>query len=1111
MAVNMLELNPQQQIQTQLADSQNRADLAERFAKMLRQQMFTNRDIRPAELKQIAKSEVDCLLDFIQDADADRARQRGTELGRSGLGEQSMMGLGQVARQFCLSGSLPASLRTEALELVESYHQLVLSQFLQTRTAAMLKEQERMRVALEKSLSQYAVEMDLAGEVAKVAASTLNLDELLRTAVETIRNRFDLYYVGVFLADDYHEWAILRAGTGAVGQAMLQRGHKLKIGGESMIGWCIAHRQARVSQDVSLEAVRFENPMLPETQSELALPLIERSAVIGALMLQSKQPAAFSGQTLTVLHLVADQLANGVANAKLFSTAQANLLEAQTVQRNYVQAAWSEVDSAERTALLYEQSSDSFTLLDESSAVAGLPDQAGLAIPIVLRGQTIGKIDLFDQSGPRTWSQDEIALANTIAIQSALSLDNARLFQETQRRVGELTVLTRISRRLASTLDLDEVLSLIVEESINATEARQSSIALYNEAENALEVRMMRGYPPEVEQATLGALIRPDQGLQGRLLTTGRAVLVADVKADADYHPIYSVNTRSEFIVPIRQGELLLGALNLESPKPHAFADTDVRLIEALADQVAIAITNARAYEAERQAVERVREADRLKTEFLANMSHELRTPLNSIIGFSRVILRGIDGPISELQQTDLAVIYNSGQHLLSLINNILDISKIEAGKMDLLIEPVDLRDIAKSVMSTAIALVKDKLVRLEQDVPDDLPAVMADQTRVRQIMLNLVSNAAKFTETGAITLRVTPYPSEVHVSVSDTGIGVAEDKLQHIFEEFTQADASTTRRYGGTGLGLAITKKFVEMHKGRVWADSQVGVGSTFTFTLPREQPIEEPPPISLPTDLEARGEGKKLVLCIDDDPGVITLYKRYLEKQGYQVIGLTDSTKAVKEARRLLPFAITLDVLMPQRDGWDVLADLKKTPEIANTPIVLCSIIHDKTRGDTLGAADYLVKPITEGELLGALERVRHTTPVHKVLVVDDEPDAIYLLTRILENLPGYEVSRATSGAEALAAVQTSHPDLLILDLMMPDIDGFAVLDSLKSSVLTRHIPVIIVTAKDLTTDDQARLQGKTAALFNKGLFTAEQLLTDIVGALQAMNGADVTVLTA
>jgi signal transduction histidine kinase/CheY-like chemotaxis protein len=588
------------------------------------------------------------------------------------------------------------------------------------------------------------------------------------------------------------------------------------------------------------------------------------------------------------------------------------------------------------------------------------------------------------------------------------------------------------------------------------------------------------------------------------MLTTGQAVLVGDVTLDPDY-TLVNADTCSEYIIPIRQSELLLGALNLESPRAHALNESDVHLIEALADQAAVAITNARAYDAERQAVERIREADRLKTQFLANMSHELRTPLNSIIGFSRVILRGIDGPLTELQQTDLNSIYNSGQHLLGLINNILDLSKIEAGKMELTIEPVDLRDIAKSVMSTAIALVKDKPIKLEQEVPEDLPIVMADQTRVRQIMLNLVSNAAKFTEHGSIKLSVVSSVQEVRISIADTGIGIPFDKVDHIFEEFTQVDASTTRRVGGTGLGLAITRRFVEMHHGRIWVESQLGVGSTFTFTLPREQPQPEEP-VALPADLAARGEGKKLIMCIDDDPGVITLYKRYLEKQGYSVIGVTDSTKAIDEAKRLLPFAITLDVLMPNRDGWMLLADLKKTPELNQTPIVVCSIIQDKTKGYTLGATDYLVKPITEEELLRTLERVDKHKTIRKVLAVDDEPSALMLIKRIVETRPDYQVLEADGGAQALALIETERPDLIILDLMMPEIDGFAVLEHVKSSTATRHIPVIIVTAKELTVEDRARLEGKTIAVFNKGMFTAEQLLFDVADALMAMNGVTV-----
>ena len=266
---------------------------------------------------------------------------------------------------------------------------------------------------------------------------------------------------------------------------------------------------------------------------------------------------------------------------------------------------------------------------------------------------------------------------------------------------------------------------------------------------------------------------------------------------------------------------MLLGVLNLESPLVNAFSESDLRLLEAMADQAAVAITNARAYEAERQAVERMREVDRLKTQFLANMSHELRTPLNSIIGFSRVMLRGIDGPLTDMQQTDLTSIYNSGQHLLGLINNILDLSKIEAGKMELAIESVNLIDIAKTVMSTAIALVKDKAVKLEQDVPQDLPTVMADQTRVRQIILNLVSNAAKFTEKGSIRLSMVAMPKEVMISVTDTGIGIPQDKtgthLRRVHAGRCQHDSQVWRHRSGPGHHAQVCRDAQGPHLGRI------------------------------------------------------------------------------------------------------------------------------------------------------------------------------------------------------------------------------------------------------------------------------------------------------
>jgi GAF domain-containing protein/DNA-binding response OmpR family regulator/anti-sigma regulatory factor (Ser/Thr protein kinase) len=907
-------------------------------------------------------------------------------------------------------------------------------------------------------------------------------------------------------------------------------------------------------------------PLAVDGQSVISVPIELRGEVLGALTVQDEADRQWTADELATLQAVAAQVAQSLEAARLLEESETSLQDTMVLYRTSravtaaqtpteilqaiasaivapqvdraalalintdemnedrvveVIAAWTRNGAdfeqvgtrwqATQVPLINTQSAEPLIFSDlahdhnidpqSRHVFMNIVGAKALAIiPMLVGGHILGWILLESTREPYDFTEQEIRRYRTLAGQAAVALENRRLFMDVQARVNELTILTRIGRRLASTLNLDEILGAVIEESFNATRATNGGIFLYNERENALEIRTMRGFAPEVEAQYAGYIVHAGEGLVGRLLETDQAVLIHDVSKDPEYLAIDS-RTRSELILPIKQGGLLLGALNLESPLVAAFTESELRLLEAMADQTAVAITNARAYEAERQAVERIREVDRLKTQFLANMSHELRTPLNSIIGFSRVMLRGIDGPLTDMQSTDLTSIYNSGQHLLGLINNILDISKIEAGKMELSIESVNLNDIAKTVMSTAIALVKDKPVKLEQDVPQDLPTVMADQTRVRQIILNLVSNAAKFTEHGTIRLRMVAMPKEVMISVTDSGIGIPADKMEHIFEEFTQVDASTTRKYGGTGLGLAITRRFVDLHKGRIWVESQVGIGSTFTFTLPREQ-AEPDAPVSLPTDLEARGEGKKLIMCIDDDPGVITLYKRYLEKQDYRVIGVTDPLKAVEEAKRLLPYAITLDVMMPQRDGWDVLAELKKTAEISNTPILVCSIVQDKTRGFSLGAADYLVKPITEDELRRALERIKRDRVINKILVVDDEPSALQLLKRILSAQPQYTVLEATGGAQALNVIQNSNPDLILLDLMMPEIDGFAVLEFVKGNPETHDIPVIVITAKEITAEDRQRLNGKMSVLYNKGMFTAEQLLADISTALQTMN---------
>jgi CheY-like chemotaxis protein len=405
--------------------------------------------------------------------------------------------------------------------------------------------------------------------------------------------------------------------------------------------------------------------------------------------------------------------------------------------------------------------------------------------------------------------------------------------------------------------------------------------------------------------------------------------------------------------------------------------------------------------------------------------------------------------------------------------------------------------------MSTAIALVKDKPVDLQQDVPDDIPEIVADERRVRQVILNLVGNAAKFTEEGYINVsaRHDEEANEVVVAVEDTGIGIPEEKYDSVFQEFRQVDSSSTRRYGGTGLGLPVSKKFVEAHGGRIWFESEVNVGTTFFVALP-----EDGPPPESGEDEEAEtnvGEGR-VVMTVDDDEGVITLFRRYLSKQGYQVIGLTRAAEVVEEAKRLQPYAITLDILMPDRDGWEIISDLKSDPETRDIPVIVCSIVSDKDKGLNLGVTDYLVKPILEQDLLDALERVARSPDAQDVMVVDDNPGDRKLLRRVLQGA-GYNVNEAPSGTDALFAIQQDPPDLLILDLMMPEMDGFALLENLRANEATRHLPVVVVTAKELTDEERARLNSRVTALLEKGIFDQQRLLGSIASALDNLPDRD------
>ena len=497
----------------------------------------------------------------------------------------------------------------------------------------------------------------------------------------------------------------------------------------------------------------------------------------------------------------------------------------------------------------------------------------------------------------------------------------------------------------------------------------------------------------------------------------------------------------------------------------------------------------------------KIREADRLKSEFLANMSHELRTPMNAIIGFTRLVRRKAADLLPERQLENLEKVEISANHLLGLINDILDLSKIEAGRMGVNFMPFDLAPLVETCLATVEPMVKGGKVRLIKDLPQDLPEVQSDQDKLKQIIINLLSNALKFTEEGEVKLSAALKDASLRITVSDTGIGIRSDALEYIFEEFRQVDGSSTRKYGGTGLGLSITKKLTELLGGTIDVQSVEGKGSTFTITLPLAKKDSEASAVEVRLEEErlpaVEMKGKKVLLAIDDDPNVLSLLKQNLEDEGYYVVGALNAEEGVRRAKEIHPFAVTLDILMPQKDGWGVLSDLKADPATRDIPIIVLSIIDNKELGFSLGAFDYLLKPFEKEAILAVLHRIPGM-PAKRVLVVDDEPAAVNLLMQILQD-EGYQVKEAYSGKEAVRALETSPLDIILLDLLMPEMDGFEVIRRVKANPRWRNIPIIVITAKDLTDDDCSFLRQSVDRIMQKAGLARETLMKEVQSLLR------------
>jgi CheY-like chemotaxis protein len=494
-----------------------------------------------------------------------------------------------------------------------------------------------------------------------------------------------------------------------------------------------------------------------------------------------------------------------------------------------------------------------------------------------------------------------------------------------------------------------------------------------------------------------------------------------------------------------------------------------------------------------------MQEANRLKREFLANMSHELRTPLNAIIGFSELMIDAEESNYDAATKTRfLTQIHTSGKHLLGLINDILDLSKVEAGQMELRMQPVDGAQVVAQVLSTIEPLAAKKSIKVEAAYAG-LGRLTADAAKLRQMLLNLVANAIKFTpEGGTVTVSAAQGPSSVEISVEDTGIGISAEDQAKIFREFHQIDTGPGRREQGTGLGLALTRRFAQLHGGDVTVRSEVGRGSVFTLRLPVQAPKPEVVAAPARPASAAADSSRPLVLVIEDDQGAAELLTRQLEGGGFRTHVARTGTDAIAAARAMHPAAITLDILLPELDGWEVMSRLKADPETSEIPVIVVSVIDNPDLGLALGALDYFVKPVDGGRLVNRLKRMnlkpRTGGGAATVLVVDDEAANRHWLTRILEPA-GFTVSLASGGREAIDLAKASPPDLVLLDLMMPEVTGFDVVQALRSDSRTEDTPIMILTARHLTEDDKRQLNGHVSTILSRGSVGG----SDLVGLLQ------------
>lgn len=945
---------------------------------------------------------------------------------------------------------------------------------------------------------QRAVQLQVASEVARHATAILDVGQLLDETVELIAERFGFYHVAVYLLGGSHEYATLRAASSEAGKRMLQEGYRQPLDAMGIVGQVAQTGEVALVTGVEKDGGCLYRPELPQTRSWMALPLVSRGQVTGILDVQSMQETAFAREDVSALQTMGYQLANAIENAQLYEEVRSfseDLEERVEARTRELASAMEELEKErDRVQVLYRITSQlassldldhvlnramqliadavgadrvSTVLMDSRSAepveraavgesvelplggkstrysrpdglaawaarrrdTAVVPDvrtdsrwaaasgaelqhRAALAVPLAVSEQALGAMLLLSEDVDH-FQEEHVRLVETAATQIAQAINNVELYnviRDQAERLGNMLKAQRVESAKSQAI-LEGVA-----DGVMVTDASGKVILFNAAAERTLDLP---------RDKALGRTTREMLGLYGSQAYDWMET-IAEWASDPESYEREEYlaaqldieeRTVSVHLAPVLMGSEFLGTVSV-------FRDVTAEV-----------------------------EADRAKTEFVSMVSHELRTPMTSIKGYADLLLMGSAGALSEPQERFLTIVRNNVDRLTTLVDDLLDISRIESGRLDLSPEPMVITEAVDRVITSMQARADDKNLTLQSDVPSELPTVNADFDRVVQILTNLVGNACQYTpDNGEVLVSARADHGQVQVSVRDTGVGIRAEDQENIFDRFFRADDPAVQGTPGTGLGLSIVRSLVEMQGGEIWVDSELGKGSTFTFTL---QACEDTGPASPEPRIEK-------LLVVEDNPDIAQLIQLHLSDRYREVFIAHRGEEALQIAERERPDLITLDVMLPGMDGFEVLERLKAEPETRAIPVIIVSVVPDPQRGLRLGAFDYVTKPIDEQRLMSAVAKAlgrRKGT----ILVVDDDSAVRSLLDEVL-NANDFAVRTLDRGQDVLPVAQEVQPSLILLDIKLPDLDGYTVLERLKSDGQIGDVPVIVMTGSEV-----------------------------------------------